>query len=175
MTNSRTEDRVRYLEKEIEKKNETIAQMRERERKVIEKNCDLQSKEFNFDYGKAEYENFRNDSRRLLKMLQSTAEYQDFARFALDDNGVRFLHSVNKDLKTKLDVPANKTSQSMHFCTCNKAFIPESGFWVPEKAYSFGKEFIKSRKGELSEAELELLLYELNRIWREREKRIVNT
>ena len=108
-------------------------------------------------------------------MLQSTVEYQDFAKFALDDDGVRFLHKVNKDTKSKLDNPPNKNSQTIHFCTCNKAFIPESGFWVPEKVYSFGKQFIKERKGELTEAELELLLYELNRIWREREKRIVNT
>ncbi len=124
VTNFRTEDRVRYLEKEIEKKNEIISQMRERERKVILKNCDLQSKEFNFDYGKAEYENYKNDSRRLLKMLQSTAEYQDFARFALDDDGARFLHCVNKDIKSKLDSAPNKNSQTVHFCTCNKAFIP---------------------------------------------------
>jgi len=91
---------------------------------VIENNCSLQSKEFNFDYGKVEYENFRNDSRRLLNMLQSTAEYKDFARFALEDDGVRFLHSVNKDRKTKMDNPPNKNLQSIHFCTCNKAFIP---------------------------------------------------
>jgi hypothetical protein len=72
-------------------------------------------------------------------MLQSTSEYKDFARFALDDDGVRFLNNANKDLKTKLDNAPNKNLQSIHFCTCNKAFIPESGFWVPDKVYSFGK------------------------------------
>lgn len=40
--------------------------------------------------------------------------------------------------------------------------------------YDFGKEFIKQRQGELTQAELELLLYELNKLWREREKRIIN-
>lgn len=87
-------------------------------------------------------------------MLQSTAEYQDFARFALDDDGVRFLHNVNKDTKTKLDNPPSRNVQTLHFCTCNKAFIPESGLWIPEKAYSFGKQFVKERKGQMSEAEL---------------------
>ena len=48
-----------------------------------------------FDYGRVEYENFKNDSRRLLKMLQTTSEYQQFASLALEDDGVRFLHSVN--------------------------------------------------------------------------------
>lgn len=81
-----------------------------------------------FDYGKVEYENFRNDSRRLLKMLQTTSEYQQFANLALDDNGVRFLNEVNKKIKSGLDT---KNRAVLHFCTCNKEFIPESGFWVP--------------------------------------------
>lgn len=125
-----------------------------------------------FDYGKVEYENFRNDTRRLLKMLQTTNEYQQFANLGLEDNGVRFLNEVNKKIKSSLDT---KQRTTLHFCTCNKEFIPESGFWVPEKVYNYGKEFVRERKGELTQAELELLLYDLNRIWREREKRIVNT
>lgn len=62
----------------------------------------------------------------------------------------------------------------MHFCTCNKAFIPETALWVPEKIYDYGRDFIRDRKGDLSQTELELLLYELNKLWREREKRILN-
>ena len=97
-----------------------------------------------FDYGKVEYENYRNDTRRLLKMLQTTNEYQQFANLALDDNGVRFLHAVNEKQKSHIDTSKKLV---LHFCTCNKEFIPESGFWVPEKVYSFGKDFIKERKG----------------------------
>ena len=52
----------------------------------------MTSKQLNFDYGKVEYENYKNDSKRLLKMLQSTEEYQAFANLAVEDNGVRFLH-----------------------------------------------------------------------------------
>lgn len=129
-------------------------------------------KEFAFDYGKVEYENFKNDTRRLLKMLQTTNEYQQFANLALEDDGVRFLHSMNQKVKTHIDT---SKKISLHFCTCNKEFIPESGFWVPDKVYSFGKEYVKERKGEMTKPELELLLYELNKIWREREKRIINT
>lgn len=105
-------------------------------------------------------------------MLQTTSEYQQFANLALDDNGVRFLNEVNKKIKSGLDT---KNRAVLHFCTCNKEFIPESGFWVPQKVYDFGKQFVKERNGELTQPELELLLYELNRIWREREKRIINT
>jgi hypothetical protein len=70
----------------------------------------------------------------------------------LDDDGVRFLTNVNKNVKTRLDTPSDQSH--FHFCTCNKAFIPEALLWVPEKAYDYGKEFIKSRKGEVSQSEL---------------------
>ena len=96
-------------------------------------------------------------------MLQTTEEYQQFANLALDDNGIRFLNAVNTKIKSSLDT---KEKTKLHFCTCNKEFIPESGFWVPEKVYSYGKDFVKQRNGELTSAELELLLYDLNKIWR---------
>ncbi len=70
-------------------------------------------------------------------MLKNTSEYSTFADFAIEDNGIRFLHGANKKHKSKLD-EAKKKSGVLHFCTCNKEFIPESGFWVPEKVYSFG-------------------------------------
>ena len=82
-------------------------------------------------------------------MLKSTSEYNKFAEFALDDEGVRFLGNVNKTVKTRLDAPSDKTH--FHFCTCNKEFIPETDLWVPEKVYNFGKEFIKEREGNLSQ------------------------
>ena len=37
-----------------------------------------------------------------------------------------------------------------------------------------GKEFVAERNGQLTESEVELLLYELNRFWREREKKVIN-
>ena len=74
-------------------------------------------------------------------MLQNTEEYQQFANIGLDDDGTRFLHEVNKKVKTKIDRPGN--APSFHFCTCNKEFIPESGLWVPEKVYAFSKAYVK--------------------------------
>ncbi len=103
--------------------------MKARERELISRTSDLGSRELNFNYGKVEYENFRNDTRRLLKMLQTTEEYQQFANLGLDDNGVRFLHEANKKFKTRID--KSKPFSVLHFCTCNKESIPESGLWVP--------------------------------------------
>lgn len=85
-------------------------------------------------------------------MLKSTAEYKTFADFALEDEGVRFLTNANTTVKTRLDAPSDQSH--FHFCTCNKAFIPESALWVPEKVYDFGRDFIKDRKGDLSQTEL---------------------
>lgn len=85
-------------------------------------------------------------------MLKSTAEYKTFADFALEDDGVRFLTNASNTVKTRLDAPSDQNH--FHFCTCNKAFIPESALWVPEKVYDFGRDFIKDRKGDLSQTEL---------------------
>lgn len=81
-------------------------------------------------------------------MLKNTDEYKQFASLGLDDGSVRFLHEANKKHKTNLDVQTN----NLHFCTCNKAFISEPGLWVPENIYKFAKEFVKARKGELTNA-----------------------
>lgn len=163
---------MKRLEGELEQRDRAIDDLRERERYLTSQLADLGSKDLNFNYGKVEYENYRLDSRRLLKMLKSTQEYQNFADMALDDDGVRFLTNAGKTVKTRLDGPPGQGQ--IHFCTCNKAFIPEEALWVPEKVYDFGRDFIKGRQGELSQTELELLLYELNKLWREREKRILN-
>ena len=56
-------------------------------------------------------------------MLKSTSEYQKFAEFALEDDGVRFLTNVSKNVKTRLDAPTQSQTH-FHFCTCNKEFIP---------------------------------------------------
>ena len=90
-------------------------------------------------------------------MLEKTAEYEYFSKFALMDDGVEFLRQPNLFKKTGLD--ADQKDKKVHFCSCNKEFIPESSFWVPTKIYNFGKDFIVERKGELTKSEFELLLY----------------
>ncbi len=77
-----------------------------------------------------EYMNYKNDSKRLLKMLEATEEYKNFAKLALEDDGVRHLGKVGKNSKLS---GANDESHGrmLHFCSCNKDFIPEENFWVP--------------------------------------------
>jgi hypothetical protein len=62
-----------------------------------------------------------------MEMLKTTTEYREFANFAIAEGGVRFLHETNKKVKTNLDKPP----QSIHFCSCNKSYIPEPALWIP--------------------------------------------
>ena len=60
-------------------------------------------------------------------MLKLTDEYKEFAKFALDDNGIVFLTEANKTNKTKIDaenMQTSKKSTKLHYCSCNKEFIP---------------------------------------------------
>ena len=58
------------------------------------------------------------------------------------DDGVEFLRQPNQLKKSALDADQKAKKTIIHFCSCNKDFIAESNFWVPDKMYSFGKEFI---------------------------------
>lgn len=82
-------------------------------------------------------------------MLEQTAEYEYFSKFALMDSGVQFLRVHNQNKKTTIDAVMN-SKKLVHFCNCNKEFASESDFWVPEKVYSFGKEFVHKRNGNLT-------------------------
>lgn len=65
-----------------------------------------------------ECEKYRQDQRRLLKMLQTTSQYEYFAKFGLADNGIEFLRQPISGKRTTLDGTDNK--KMMHFCSCNR-------------------------------------------------------
>lgn len=54
-----------------------------------------------------ECEKYKQDQRRLLKMLEKTAEYEYYSKFALMDDGVEFLRLQNQSKKTTLDAITN--------------------------------------------------------------------
>lgn len=54
-------------------------------------------------------------------MLERTAEYEYFSKFALMDDGIEFLLNPNQIKKSSLDLSLAK--KPMHFCTCNKDYI----------------------------------------------------
>jgi|JI6StandDraft_1071083.scaffolds.fasta_scaffold108922_3 hypothetical protein len=173
ISNNRFHDKIAHLEKEIQRRDDIIAELRNSERTLEKEKLKLYDQEKVWTFGQAEYENFKRDLRRLMEMLKTTAEYREFANLAIADGGARFLHETNRKVKTHIDKPPQ--AQSMHFCSCNKAFIPEPALWVPDNVYSFAKRYVAERRGELTPAELELLLYDLNKLWRERERTIIDS
>lgn len=58
-------------------------------------------------------------------------------------------------------------------CCMKTPNFDESVFYVPEKAYKFMQQFRVETKSEVSDAQIELLLFELNKIWFEKEKETV--
>lgn len=51
--------------------------------------------------------------------------------------------------------------------------VDEKALWVPQEAYKFAHEFRLKFDGKLTESLIEHLLFELNKIWNDREKRII--
>ncbi len=165
-------DQIGALERMIRDRDQQIEQLRGREAELEDTISSLRNEQMNFTYGKVEYENLKSDAKRLHQMLKNTQEYKELSAIAETGEPERFLHEANKSIKTKTDALSKKGG--LHFCSCNKEFIPECHLWVPEKVYEFGRGFLKQRECLLTESEYELLLYELNRVWREREKAIQN-
>lgn len=161
------------LRAELKLKSEQLGQLQTEMQEILArsyKQMEIQQLGTDLAY---ECERYRQDQRRLLKMLETTQEYRLFAQFAQQDGGVDFLSAAHRTRPSTLD--SARPARSLHFCSCSRELIDELSFWVPERAMAVGKAFLRERKGEVTESELELLLYELNRVWREREKRIVNT
>lgn len=52
MSNSHNEDKIKKLETLLEARDETIQELRERERQLTNQLAAMNSKDFNFNYGK---------------------------------------------------------------------------------------------------------------------------
>jgi hypothetical protein len=53
--------------------------------------------------------------------------------------------------------------------------VDEKVLWVPQEAYKFAHQFRQKYDGRMTEGLVEHLLYELNKIWNQREKRLLAT
>ena len=69
-------------------------------------------------------------------MLQGTEEYRHFADLGVMDGGLNLLMVPKLSKKSALDAAGQG---KVHFCSCNKEFVPESALWVPKGVYSVGK------------------------------------
>ncbi|CDW72654.1 UNKNOWN [Stylonychia lemnae] len=102
---------------------------------------------------KIEMEQLREDNKRLMKLLKSTKEYQEFANYVEDSGGN--VRNVEKDFVTQYEqqLPA------------------EDENWVPQEAFTLAHQFREKSGNELTPQLVNQLLQDLNKIWREREKK----
>lgn len=108
-----------------------------------------------------EIQQLRSDNQRLMRLLKSTSEFNDFV--TIEEGNKRFLplpqdRSRGKSLSTSQKL----TSRS------------EEENWIPAEAYRVAEAFRQEQGLALSLAQLNQLLAELNNVWRERERRQVN-
>lgn len=73
ISNNRYHDKIAHLEKEIERRDEMIAQLRSNERTLEKEKFKLYDQEKVWTHGQTEYENFKRDLKRLMEMLKTTS------------------------------------------------------------------------------------------------------
>lgn len=104
-------------------------------------------------------------------MLQSTDEYKDFAEFADSSGSIHYLKTIGRFSKLDLADRFKKLS-NMKVSEKKRLVVDEKALWVPEEAYKFAHKFRLEYDGKLTEPLIELLLFELNKIWNARQMKM---
>lgn len=108
-----------------------------------------------------EIQQLKEDNRRLFDMIRHTKEFKEFAGFVEDSGGaVRSLKNENQA----------QGGQAIKIEDSNE----ENADWVPEPAFTLAHNFRRLHGNELTVDLVNSLLGDLNRIWREREKKQIN-
>ena len=109
-----------------------------------------------------EVEHLKVDDERMLRLLQKTSEYKGFADLCLDSAGLgTFMQQ---------DFPAPGAKKGKENGGGKMTGKQEEDSWIPEAALKYAHKF-RAKNSELSEKAIDQLLTELNKIWRDREKK----
>ena len=101
---------------------------------------------------RVELDSLKRDNDRLLRMLKQTKEFAEFADFIEDSGGqVKSVLATSNNLKVMVDL--------------------ESEHWVPNEAYTLAHSFRERHGSDLTPTLINQLLGDLNKIWRERERK----
>jgi hypothetical protein len=99
-----------------------------------------------------EVEHLKLDNQRLLALLKSTKEFKDFADIADASNGrIHFAGEPTAEEQRQLAEPKN---------------------WMPAEALRLANQF-RIKDESVSEPAMNRLLAELNKVWRDRETKLV--
>lgn len=121
----------------------------------------LQQRKPEDDKQPLEIQQLRSDNQRLLRLLKSTSEFNDFVN--IDEGNKRFLPLPQEKSRGKsLSTSQKLTSRS------------EEENWIPAEAYRVAEAFRQEQGLTLSQGQINQLLADLNNLWRERERRQIN-
>lgn len=104
-------------------------------------------------------------------MLKSTKEFKDFGEYLAETDGnKRFLKDAVRHKRTSSsDRTGSATTLGTQRLSVGGAYAEEKELWVPQEAYKVMLEFVKKNRGILTEENMETLLFDLNKIWTNRE------
>jgi len=119
-----------------------------------------------------EIEHFKADNERLVQMLAQTKEFAAFGKLALDtaENTIRYLNPGQAALDKKKQCHTRVPKSAVTL----KDFKGEEEDWIPEEAFRVAHDFRNRFASTVSQALMNQLLADLNKIWRDREKKSVS-
>lgn len=104
---------------------------------------------------KVEIDQLKRENERMMKMLRQTKEFAEFSEFIEDSGGqVKCVTNATKN--------PNITRELLDI---------ESEHWMPQEAYNLAHTFRDQHGSDLTPALINQLLGDLNKIWRERERK----
>ena len=162
VSNDRNLERVFGLEKQLQEKQEKINELGANIEKMRKENAELTFSKKSEGVSLIESEHLRNDVRRLLQMLRSTKEFRDFAEYA-DDTGksITFLKEIPVKSIVDCKCACMKCKHARPCLVEESKYIDEKLLWAPSEAFNFIHQYRLQYKGELSDALIENLFFEV--------------
>lgn len=106
-------------------------------------------------------------------MLSQTKDFENFGRLAADsvsDGGVGIRYMNPDRQETKCHYPKKKDTLKDFYKDKN-----ECEDWIPEEAFKVAHDFRNKCASIISQSLMNQLLQDLNRVWRQREKKQIQT
>lgn len=162
VSNDKNLERVFLLEKQLLEKQERINELTNLVEKMKKENAELTFSKKSEGVSLIETEHLRNDVRRLLQMLRSTKEFKDFAEYADDTNkSITFLKEIPVKSIVDCKCACMKCKHARPCLVEESKYIDEKVLWAPSEAFNFIHQYRLQYKGELSDALIENLFFEV--------------
>jgi hypothetical protein len=109
-------------------------------------------------------------------MLASTKQFEAFGKLALDtaENTIRFMNPGQAALEKQAGKCHTREPESTTTLKDFQGGKGEEDNWIPEEAFRVAHDFRNRCASTVSQALMNQLLADLNKIWRDREKKSVS-